>query len=227
MLNDGSASSSVLVKWKAVKSLSLTERMKMSESVTSVTTSNIWKNKSCVKHNSWLRHNVRAKWRNDMQNDVMIFKRHHLVLISIKLLKIPENYAPSEVINKLTLKRASNKKVLLCERKMLIACHVASTRYAVPLGGTPLTWALHHWSTGCAFKPHWGQFLMKFILFYVTLDLSDNLTEMCIVKNSIVNKCKLSTVCLIRISCQSEFRIKIGHVLLRFWLVSMRITSVA
>ena len=34
------------------------------------------------------------------------------------------------------------------------------------------------WSSGCEFKPHWGQFLMKFVLFCVTLDLSDNLTEM-------------------------------------------------
>ena len=33
-------------------------------------------------------------------------------------------------------------------------------------------------------KPHQGQFLMKFILFCVTSDLSDNLTEMRIVKNS-------------------------------------------
>ena len=39
------------------------------------------------------------------------------------------------------------------------------------------------WSGGCGFKPHWGQFLMKFILFCVTLDLSDNLTEMHITKN--------------------------------------------
>ena len=31
---------------------------------------------------------------------------------------------------------------------------------------------------GCEFKPHWGQFLTKFILLCVTLDLSDNLTEM-------------------------------------------------
>ena len=29
------------------------------------------------------------------------------------------------------------------------------------------------------FKPLWGKFLTKFILFYVTYDLSDNLTEMC------------------------------------------------
>ena len=29
-----------------------------------------------------------------------------------------------------------------------------------------------------------GEFLTKFILFSVTLDLSDNLTEMCIMKNS-------------------------------------------
>ena len=34
------------------------------------------------------------------------------------------------------------------------------------------------WSGGCEFKPHWGQFLTKFILCCVTLDLSDNLTEM-------------------------------------------------
>ena len=30
----------------------------------------------------------------------------------------------------------------------------------------------------CEFKPHWGQILTKFILCCVTLDLSDNLTEM-------------------------------------------------
>ena len=35
------------------------------------------------------------------------------------------------------------------------------------------------WSGGCELKPHWGQFLTKFILCCVTLDLSDNLTEMC------------------------------------------------
>ena len=34
------------------------------------------------------------------------------------------------------------------------------------------------WSGGCGFKPHWVQFLTKFILFCVTSDLSDNLTEM-------------------------------------------------
>ena len=38
--------------------------------------------------------------------------------------------------------------------------------------------ALEWWSEGHGFKPHWWQFLMKFILFCVTLDLSDNLTEM-------------------------------------------------
>ena len=37
--------------------------------------------------------------------------------------------------------------------------------------------ALEWWSGGCEFKPHWGQFLTKFILFCVTLDLSDYLTE--------------------------------------------------
>ena len=37
------------------------------------------------------------------------------------------------------------------------------------------------WSGGYGFKPCWGQFLIKFILFCV--DLSDNLTEMPIVKN--------------------------------------------
>ena len=44
--------------------------------------------------------------------------------------------------------------------------------------------ALESWSGGCEFKPHWGQFLMKLILFCVTLDLSDNLTETPNVKNS-------------------------------------------
>ena len=33
-------------------------------------------------------------------------------------------------------------------------------------------------------NPTVGNFLTKFILFCVTLDLSDNLTEMCIVKTS-------------------------------------------
>ena len=40
------------------------------------------------------------------------------------------------------------------------------------------------WFRGCEFKPHWGQYLTKFILLCVTLDLSDNLTEMRIVENS-------------------------------------------
>ena len=35
------------------------------------------------------------------------------------------------------------------------------------------------WSIGCEFKPTGGNFLMKFILFCVTLYLSDNLAEMC------------------------------------------------
>ena len=34
------------------------------------------------------------------------------------------------------------------------------------------------WSGGHGFKPHWGQFLTKSILCCLTLDLSDNLTEM-------------------------------------------------
>ena len=38
----------------------------------------------------------------------------------------------------------------------------------------------------------WGQFLTKFILFCVTLDLSDNLTETRIVKNSIENDDELA-----------------------------------
>ena len=45
-------------------------------------------NKSCVKPNSWLRHNVHPKWRHDVQ-------KRHLVLISIKLPRlVPENYVP-------------------------------------------------------------------------------------------------------------------------------------
>ena len=38
--------------------------------------------------------------------------------------------------------------------------------------------ALGWWSGGQGFKPHWVHFLTKFILLCVTLDLSDNLTEM-------------------------------------------------
>ena len=52
-------------------------------------------------------------------------------------------------------------------------------------------------------KPHWGQFLMKFILFCVTLDLSDNLTEMLIVKK--VLKSLNSVPTLQRISLLFEF----------------------
>ena len=50
--------------------------------------------------------------------------------------------------------------------------------------GKALAWR----SGGPGFQPHWGQFLTKFILpsFCVTLNLSDNLTETPIVKNSTV-----------------------------------------
>ena len=41
------------------------------------------------------------------------------------------------------------------------------------------------WSGGRGFKSHWCQFLTKFILFCATSDLSDNLTEMRILKNPI------------------------------------------
>ena len=55
-----------------------------------------------------------------------------------------------------------------------------NNRLASPFGvGVPSSeksW-IHHW-VGHGFKPHWGKFLMKFILYYVTSDLSDNLTEM-------------------------------------------------
>ena len=37
---------------------------------------------------------------------------------------------------------------------------------------------VEHWSDDPEFKSHWGQFLTKFILFCVTFDLSNNLTEM-------------------------------------------------
>ena len=44
-----------------------------------------------------------------IQNDVMMFKRRHLVLFTIKLQRlVPEYYVNPEVINKLTLKGASN-----------------------------------------------------------------------------------------------------------------------
>ena len=71
----------------------------------------IWKgshgmNKSCVKQNIWLRHNVHLKWRHDVKNC-------HLVLISIKLQRlVPEYYVPSEVILS-TLKRDSKNSGLL------------------------------------------------------------------------------------------------------------------
>ena len=46
---------------------------------------------------------------------------------------------------------------------------------------------LELWSGGHGFKPHWGQFLMKFILFCLTLDLSDyNASDFLIVKNAII-----------------------------------------
>ena len=57
----------------------------------------------------------------NMQNDVMMFKRRHLVLISIKLLKVPESYMLPEVINKLTLKRASNN---ITKNSKMYCCHV-------------------------------------------------------------------------------------------------------
>ena len=46
--------------------------------------------------------------------------------------------------------------------------------------GKALAWR----SGGPGFQPHWGQFLTKFILFCVTLNLSDNLTKTPNVKNS-------------------------------------------
>ena len=42
--------------------------------------------------------------------------------------------------------------------------------------------SLESWSGGLGCKPHWVQFLTKFILFCETLDLSNNLTEMLFVK---------------------------------------------
>ena len=49
-----------------------------------------------------------------------------------------------------------------------------SNRFLASTIGRARDW----WSGGCECKPHWGQFLMKFILCCVTSDLSDNLTEM-------------------------------------------------
>ena len=47
------------------------------------------------------------------------------------------------------------------------------------------------WFGGCEFKPRWGQFLMRFILCCVTLDLSDNLTENVSDRPNVKN-CKVS-----------------------------------
>ena len=54
---------------------------------------------------------------------------------------------------------------------LFVSCttsHVGLCSFLESVGRT-----LERQSGGCGFKPHWGQFLMKFILFCVTLDLSD------------------------------------------------------
>ena len=56
------------------------------------------------------------------------------------------------------------------------------------------------WSGDCEFKPHWGQFLTKFILFCVTLELSDNLTEMRL--KGLTWKTQLGNVCCLQICCR-------------------------
>ena len=60
---------------------------------------------------------------------------------------------------------AWNKRKLISE---------ISNRFLASSVGRAENW----WSGGYGFKPHYGQFLVKFILCCVTSDLSDNLTEM-------------------------------------------------
>ena len=64
--------------------------------------------------------------------------------------------------------------------------HKAHFRYLLPnrFLSSSVVRVLESWSGGCKFKPHRGQFLTKFILFCVALDLLDNLTETSNVKNS-------------------------------------------
>ena len=82
--------------------------------------------------------------------------------------------------------------------------------------------ALEWWSRGCEFKVHWWQFLTKFILSCVTLDLSDNLTETLNVKNSIYNiKGQKSTSWFVR-SDRNSYREKVECVPIRMtnWKLS-------
>ena len=58
--------------------------------------------------------------------------------------------------------------------------NLLTNRFLPSSVGKALAWR----SGGPGFNPHWGQFLTKFFLFCVTLNLSDNLTETPIVKNS-------------------------------------------
>ena len=75
--------------------------------------------KSCVKYNSWLHYNVHPEWHHDVQ-------KRHLVRISIKLQRlVPEYYVPPEVINKLTLKRAS-KNYIRESNKKYFAWHLTT-----------------------------------------------------------------------------------------------------
>ena len=73
---------------------------------------------------------------------------------------------------------------------------------------SPVSRAWDWWSGGCGFKPRWGQFLTKFILCCVTLDLSDNLTEIRLKGLTWKTQLFLCLVFIVREQCASEASLK-------------------
>ena len=101
----------------------------------------------------------------------MIHKNHILFLSDLTDFLIVKNPIRCPAENRRSFKR---KPYLKCSSTY----KTAKRRHFPPKETSCVGRALEWWSGGHGFKPHWGQFLMKFILSYVTIDLSDNLTEM-------------------------------------------------